>query len=121
MDSYHTVRLESVSHAVRQPKAAVSGTHLDHPLNVGSDAVTAVCVRLVVGIFIDLEQFQHLALIDPGLASNLGQALVCLIPALVRHTGVEEISLLLEQGGAEVPEFLRGDLEHSGSGFMGQS
>lgn len=77
-------------------------------------------VCFVLRVLIDLQQFQDLALVDPGLAGDLGQALVRLVPALVGNPRVEELGLLLEQGGAEIPELLRGYSEHGGAGFTGQ-
>lgn len=68
-----------------------------------------------------MEQIINFLLITAAMSSNLRQPLVRLVARLIDDVGVEERGLLVEEGLAEVPEFVWIGLEDSGAGFVDES
>lgn len=95
-------------------------THPGHKLDIVRHPVPAVQRPILRGLIADPQQVHHLALVNTHLGSHLRQPLVRLVPGLVHDLDVKVLVLLLEEGGAEFPELVRGECEDCGAGLVGE-
>lgn len=84
-----------------------SDTYPDHQLNVIGHLVSDVQLS-TLGFLFDSQQLENLALIHANTSGNLCQPLIGLVTCFINNIHIEELFLVLEQVGTELPELLRG-------------
>lgn len=109
-----------VEHDCRRDVDTNQTTSLDEQLEVIGGLVARVQTPVLARLVRDLEHAVNLALVEADTSSELGKALVRLVPGLVDDTDVKVVGLLVEEGSGKGPEFGSVGPEDCDGGFVDQ-
>ena len=94
---------------------------LHHKFHIPRHPIPPIQRPILPRLIIHLQQVKHPPLIHPRhFLSKLRQPFIRLVPGLVDYIGIEVGFLVVEEGGGEFPEFVRGESEDGEAGFMGE-